>query len=52
MSELYENVSIILTSNKSFTEWVDIFSESVIATAILDGLLLQQTWTSLCQITV
>jgi len=39
VSERYENGSIILTSNKSFTEWADIFSESVIATAILDRLL-------------
>ena len=39
ISERYENGSIILTSNKSFTEWADIFGESVIATAILDRLL-------------
>lgn len=39
ISERYEKGSIILTSNKSFTEWADIFSESIIATAILDRLL-------------
>jgi len=39
ISERYENGSVILTSNKSFTEWADIFGESVIATAILDRLL-------------
>jgi len=36
----YEHGSIILTSNKSYSEWAEIFSDNeVIATAILDRLL-------------
>jgi len=35
----YERGSIILTSNKSFGEWGDIFSDQVLAAAILDRLL-------------
>lgn len=36
----YEKGSVILTSNKSYAEWAEIFSgDSVIATAILDRLL-------------
>ena len=36
----YEKGSIILTSNKSYAEWADIFSDNeVLATAILDRLL-------------
>lgn len=35
----YEKASIILTSNKSFSSWGELFSDSVIATAILDRLL-------------
>ena len=36
----YEHGSVILTSNKSFTEWAEIFSgDAVIATALLDRLL-------------
>jgi DNA replication protein DnaC len=36
----YERGSIILTSNKSYSEWADIFSDNeVLATAILDRLL-------------
>ncbi len=31
--------STIMTSNKSFTEWEEIFGDPVIATAILDRLL-------------
>jgi DNA replication protein DnaC len=37
--ERYENGSIILTSNKSFGEWGELMSDTVIATAILDRLL-------------
>ncbi len=35
----YEKGSIILTSNKGFTDWGEIFGDQVIATAILDRLL-------------
>ena len=39
ISRRYENGSIILTSNKSFTEWGEVFSDTVLASAILDRLL-------------
>jgi DNA replication protein DnaC len=39
ISKRYEKGSIILTSNKSFTEWGEIFSDTVLASAILDRLL-------------
>jgi len=40
ISARYEKGSIILTSNKSYSEWAEIFSgDSVIATAVLDRLL-------------
>ena len=40
VSRRYERGSIILTSNKSFAEWAEVFSgDAVIATAILDRLL-------------
>ena len=35
----YEKASLILTSNKSFIDWGDIFGDQVLATAILDRLL-------------
>ena len=35
----YEKASIILTSNKSFVDWGEIFGDQAIATAILDRLL-------------
>jgi DNA replication protein DnaC len=35
----YEKSSIIMTSNKSFSEWEEVFGDPVIATAILDRLL-------------
>ena len=35
----YEKRSIIVTSNRRFTEWDKIFSDSVLATAVLDRLL-------------
>src|SRR5450830_1810993 len=35
----YEKGSIILTSNKGFADWGEIFSDQVVATAILDRLL-------------
>lgn len=39
----YEKSSIILTSNKSFSEWGEIFTDNVIASAILDRLLHHST---------
>ncbi|WP_374713747.1 IS21-like element helper ATPase IstB [Symbiobacterium terraclitae] len=39
VSYRYERGSIILTSNKSFAEWGEVFGDPVIATAILDRLL-------------
>lgn len=39
VSRRYERGSIILTSNKSYGEWGDIFSDQVLAAAILDRLL-------------
>lgn len=39
ISKRYEKGSVILTSNKSFTEWGEVFSDSVLASAILDRLL-------------
>jgi DNA replication protein DnaC len=43
VSERYETGSIILTSNKSYGTWGDIFGDSVLATAILDRLLHHST---------
>jgi len=39
ISRRYEKLSIILTTNKAFSEWDTIFGENVIASAILDRLL-------------
>lgn len=39
ISSRYERSSIILTSNKSVTEWPEVFGDHAIATAILDRLL-------------
>ena len=43
VSARYERGSIIVTSNKSYTDWGSIFGDSVIATAILDRLLHHST---------
>ena len=43
VSRRYQKDSIILTSNKSFGEWGDIFTDQVLATAILDRLLHHST---------
>lgn len=43
VSERYETGSIILTSNKSYGSWGEIFGDSVLATAILDRLLHHST---------
>ena len=39
ISKRYEKSSTIITSNKEFQEWGQIFNDDVIATAILDRLL-------------
>lgn len=39
ISKRYEKGSVLLTSNKTFGEWGHIFSDDVLATAILDRLL-------------
>jgi DNA replication protein DnaC len=41
VSRRYQRGSIILTSNKSYTEWGDIFADTVLAAALLDRLLHQ-----------
>jgi DNA replication protein DnaC len=38
ISELYENTSIVLTSNKGFDGWAEILGDAVLATALLDRL--------------
>ncbi|MFC4766974.1 IS21-like element helper ATPase IstB [Effusibacillus consociatus] len=43
ISERYEKGSIILTSNKSYGSWGEIFGDPVLATAILDRLLHHST---------
>lgn len=43
ISRKYEKSSIILTSNKSFREWGEIFTDNIIASAILDRLLHHST---------
>ncbi|MFY9166908.1 MAG: ATP-binding protein, partial [Desulfomonilia bacterium] len=35
----YEKASTILTSNKAFTDWTELFHDQVVVTAILDRLL-------------
>ncbi len=39
LSRRYEKASTIITSNKSFVDWGEIFNDHVLATAILDRLL-------------
>lgn len=39
INERYEKRSLIITSNKSFAQWEEIFCDPIIATAILDRLL-------------
>jgi len=39
ISKRYERGSILLTSNKAFSEWGQVFGDEVLATAILDRLL-------------
>lgn len=39
VSELYENKSIIITSNKNFNEWAEMLGDAIMTTALLDRLL-------------
>jgi DNA replication protein DnaC len=39
ISELYEKVSLIVTSNKSFDSWAEMMGDSVMTTALLDRLM-------------
>jgi len=41
ISRRYQRGSIVLTSNKSYTDWGDVFSDTVLAAALLDRLLHQ-----------
>ncbi|WP_456057552.1 IS21-like element helper ATPase IstB [Alicyclobacillus dauci] len=43
VAERYEKGAMILTSNKSYSEWGDIFGDNVLATAILDRILHHST---------
>ena len=38
VSQLYENTSVVITSNKGFDGWADILGDAVLATALLDRL--------------
>jgi len=38
ISSLYENTSVVITSNKGFDGWVDIIGDSILTTALLDRL--------------
>jgi DNA replication protein DnaC len=38
MSRRYEHAATVLTSHKSFDEWGEIFSDEVMATAVIDRL--------------
>ncbi len=38
ISTLYENTSVVITSNKGFDGWADILGDSILATALLDRL--------------
>jgi DNA replication protein DnaC len=38
VSELYENTSIVITSNKGFDGWAELLGDAILATALLDRL--------------
>ena len=38
ISQLYENTSVVITSNKGFDGWADLLGDAVLATALLDRL--------------
>ena len=39
ISEAYENVSVVITSNKSFETWAEMMGDGIMTTALLDRLL-------------
>ena len=39
ISEAYENLSVVVTSNKSFETWAEMMGDGVMTTALLDRLL-------------
>ena len=39
ISETHENVSLIITSNKSFESWAEMMGDSIMIAALLDRLL-------------
>jgi len=39
ISEMYEKLSIVITSNKSFDAWAEMMGDSIMTTALLDRLL-------------
>lgn len=39
ISKRYETASLIITSNKAFTEWTELFEDPIMVTALLDRLL-------------
>lgn len=43
LNRRYEKASIILTSNKGFADWGEMFGDNVLATALLDRLLHHST---------
>lgn len=43
VSRRYERGSLLVTSNRSVSEWGDVFGDNVVATAILDRLLHHST---------
>jgi DNA replication protein DnaC len=43
LTRRYEKASTVITSNKSFVDWGEIFNDQVLATAILDRLLHHST---------
>jgi len=43
ISKRYETGSVIITTNKSFEEWGDIFSDNILASAIIDRVLHHST---------
>ena len=38
ISQLYQTASVVITSNKGFSDWPEILGDSVLATALLDRL--------------
>jgi DNA replication protein DnaC len=43
----YERASLVITSNKSFIDWGDVFGEQILAAAILDRVLHQSSTISI-----